>query len=231
MGSYEGNDEYINLYSNPILGTEGIEKREIHYTGGIEYIATHPRALADLVYMAIKDGKDINVYQKDSQDLLTDEECREYWKYLRKLAESYNEIDEFSKIEFPKWYLEECCVENEKGTEKEQIEDKNIEILNIKDLETLKEQKIIALLRRNKIRDFFDVGMLLQKYPEIFSNSRLRDLKTEMDYSGLDNLSDLLKIEIREHKLKEMDAEKFVLDIYELIEDKLYGKSTNLFWG
>lgn len=108
---------------------------------------------------------------------------------------------------------------------------KTINGVNVYNLETLKEQKIIALLRRNKIRDFFDVGMLLQKYPEIFSNSRLRDLKTEMDYSGLDNLSDLLKIEIREHKLKEMDAEKFVLDIYELIEDKLYGKSTNLFWG
>lgn len=110
--SCENGLDCIKLYCNPILGKSGIEKREIKYSEGPVFIANHPRALADLIYKAIKENKNIELYQKDSEDLLTDEECREYWKYLRKMAEYYEEIDEFSKIEFTKWYLEECYLWN-----------------------------------------------------------------------------------------------------------------------
>lgn len=106
--SYEDSEDYIKLYTNPVLGNEGVEYREIEYSRDYEFIANHPRALADLVYSAFKEGKDINTYSRDSRDLLSDEECKEYWKYLRKMSKYSNEIDEFSKVEFPGWYLEEC---------------------------------------------------------------------------------------------------------------------------
>lgn len=124
----------------------------------------------------------------------------------------------------------EVSSRNKKDIKEGILKYKNVEGVNVYDLETLKEQKIVALMRRNKIRDFFDVGMMLQKYPEIFSDTRLRDIKTEMDYTGLDDLSNLLKMEIKEHNLKDIDAGKFVLETYEAIENKLYNKKVNLFW-
>lgn len=99
-------------------------------------------------------------------------------------------------------------------------------------LEELANQKIDAFSGRQKIRDFFDIGMLIQKNINLFNKDQLLRIKTAIDYKGMEELSYLLKIEIKEHKLKEIDSEYFVLDVINKIEDKLYKNLNNkLSWS
>lgn len=98
----------------------------------------------------------------------------------------------------------------------------NINGVNVYTLNELIEQKISALGKRDKIRDFFDIAMLLEKYPEKFSREQLKSIKTNIDYSNLEDFNFLLKMEVDTHKLKQIDTEKFVLEFYENLEKRLY---------
>lgn len=98
--------------------------------------------------------------------------------------------------------------------------------VNVYTLNELIEQKISALGKRDKIRDFFDIAMLMEKYPEKFSIEQLKSIKTSIDYSNLEDFNYLLKMEISTHKLKQIDTEKFVLEFYENLEKRLYTDKT-----
>lgn len=104
-----GGNEEIKLYSNPILGEDGVVKLKIPYSNELVFIATYPRALADLVYTATINEKSLNPFRKEYNSLLNDEEIIKYRNYLEKMAEEHKAIDEFLKNEFPKWYYEEKC--------------------------------------------------------------------------------------------------------------------------
>lgn len=108
---------------------------------------------------------------------------------------------------------------------------KNINNVNVYTLDEIIEQKIVAMGKRDKIRDFFDVAMLLEKYPEKFTKEQLKSIKTSIDYSNLEDFNYLLKMEIHEHKLKEIDTEKFVLEFYENLENRLYSSNISIEWS
>lgn len=94
----------IELYSNLILGEDGVNKLKVPYSNEPVYVAIHSRALADLVYTATINKKSLNPFRKEYNSLLNEEETIEYRNYLNKMAEEHEEIDEFLKTEFPKWY-------------------------------------------------------------------------------------------------------------------------------
>lgn len=70
--------------------------------------------------------------------------------------------------------------------------------------------------------------MLLEKYPEKFTKEQLKSIKTSIDYSNLEDFNYLLKMKIHEHKLKEIDTEKFVLEFYENLENRLYSSNISI---
>lgn len=104
----KGNEE-IELYSNPILGKDGIVRLKIQYSNEHVFIATHSRALADLIYLATINEKSLNPFRKEYNSLLNEEEVIEYRNYLNRMARENKVIDEFLKSEFPKWYYERKC--------------------------------------------------------------------------------------------------------------------------
>lgn len=102
-----GEDNEIKLFDNKILNSDGIEYRFINYCDEKVFIASHPRALADLVYKSALNNENLDKYINISKDLLTEEERDKYWLLLSNLSKYYNEIDDFRKHEFPKRYYEE----------------------------------------------------------------------------------------------------------------------------
>lgn len=89
-----------------------------------------------------------------------------------------------------------------------------IDGVNIYDISELIDMKVGAMLSRTKARDVFDVGYLLEKYPSLFNIKQVKEIVSNMNIKGLDNLSYSLKIEEQEHKLSGVDADSYVLDMY-----------------
>lgn len=98
--AYNDDDE-IPLFSNPILGSNGIKKRKIKYSDELVYIADFPRAIADLIYTDDKTDSLVNA----STDFLTDEEAKVLFKYLLKILK-FKDIEAYIIHEFPKYYYD-----------------------------------------------------------------------------------------------------------------------------
>lgn len=97
----------------------------------------------------------------------------------------------------------------------------NIDGVNVYDIETIAQMKRQAFLSRNKIRDFYDIGFLLDKYPQCFDAQNLIDIENKIQYMGADELNLLLINEVETHKLKIENDDEIVCDYAEKILDKI----------
>ena len=97
----------------------------------------------------------------------------------------------------------------------------NIDGVNVYDIETIAQMKRQAFLSRNKIRDFYDIGFLLDKYPQCFDTQNLIDIENKIQYMGTDELNLLLMNEIETHKLKIENDDEIVCNYAEKILEKI----------
>jgi len=81
----------------------------------------------------------------------------------------------------------------------------NINKTNVYSISELVKMKTNAFTGRDRIRDFYDLGFLLEKYPEEFTKDSLFAIYEKVSYLGLEELNLLLKDEIRKHKLVSQD--------------------------
>lgn len=93
--------------------------------------------------------------------------------------------------------------------------------INVYDIETLVDLKSLAFCQRDKIRDFYDVGFLLEKYPQCFDNKTLANIAIKIEYSGADELNAQLMIEAEKHNLIERDDIEVVCNYAEKILQKI----------
>lgn len=103
--------------------------------------------------------------------------------------------------------------------------------VNVYCIEDLIEMKATAFSGRDKIRDFFDLGYLLKKYPHYFKENTLFSIREKIIYSGEDELNLLLKDEILNHKLiskYEINiTDGYAQDILNQIETLIISDSSN----
>jgi len=77
----------------------------------------------------------------------------------------------------------------------------NIDKVNVYSIDELIKMKTIIFSGRDKIRDFYDLGYLLEKYPQNFSKESLFSVHQKISYAGTQELDLLLRDEIEKHKL------------------------------
>lgn len=102
----------------------------------------------------------------------------------------------------------------------------SIEGVKVYDISELVNIKVATFGNRDKIRDFYDLGYLIKKHPEHFSEEQLKSIVINMQYKGLENLSLQLKEEFRIHNLGNELADDYVLNFYIECEDLLINKKT-----
>ena len=109
---------------------------------------------------------------------------------------------------------------------------KTVNRVNVYEVADIIQMKVATFAKRDKIRDLYDIGFLLDKYPTLFSKENLLTIYDNMGYKGLDYLSLLLQDEMDRNNLKQIDADGYVLQIYEICE-KLIIKANNrgIIWG
>ncbi|TEY00740.1 nucleotidyl transferase AbiEii/AbiGii toxin family protein [Campylobacter sp. US33a] len=88
-----------------------------------------------------------------------------------------------------------------------------IEGVNVYNIDRLVAMKINAFTGRDKSRDFFDIGFLLENYPNVFNATQLEAIIAKINYFGEEELDLLLLEEIEEHKLIGTDR-KIEVDDY-----------------
>lgn len=93
--------------------------------------------------------------------------------------------------------------------------------VNVYNIETIAQMKRQAFLSRNKIRDFYDIGFLLDKYPQCFDMQNLMDIENKIQYMGADELNLLLINEVETHKLNIENDDEIVCNYAEKILDKI----------
>ncbi len=107
----------------------------------------------------------------------------------------------------------------------------NIDRVNVYSIDELIKMKTIAFSGRDKIRDFYDLGYLLEKYPQNFSKESLFAIHEKVSYAGVEELNLLLKDEVKKHKLvssKDIDiADNYSQNILKKVE-KLIENKNNL---
>lgn len=96
---------------------------------------------------------------------------------------------------------------------------KNIDGVNVYSIDELVKMKCNTFSQRDKIRDLYDIGFLLKKYPEYFSLDNLKTVYENINYKGLDVLAIQLDGEIRENLLTDIDSDIYVLEIINNCED------------
>lgn len=74
----------------------------------------------------------------------------------------------------------------------------NVSVYTISELIKM---KAIAFSGRDKIRDFYDLGYLLKKFPSKFNKDSLLSIHQKISYAGEEELNLLLKDEVNRHKL------------------------------
>ncbi|MDY2999661.1 nucleotidyl transferase AbiEii/AbiGii toxin family protein [Campylobacter hyointestinalis] len=101
----------------------------------------------------------------------------------------------------------------------------NIKGVNVYSVDELIKMKGIAFSGRDKIRDFYDLGYLLQTYPDKFSKESLFSIREKIFYCGEDELNLLLKDENSKHKLISQDkihiTDTYTQDVLMRIENML----------
>jgi predicted nucleotidyltransferase component of viral defense system len=87
-----------------------------------------------------------------------------------------------------------------------------VKVYNIKEIINM---KVSTFAQRDKIRDLYDLGFLLKKYPQYFNEDKLKLIMENMQYKGLENLSLLLKDEFKNHDLNvDLSTDDYVLNMY-----------------
>lgn len=94
--------------------------------------------------------------------------------------------------------------------------------VNVYDIDELIKMKVVAFSGRDKIRDFYDLGFLLENYPKHFSKESLFAIYEKISYAGVDELNLLLQDEAKRHKLTQntkKDLGNYAQNIIKFIEN------------
>ena len=108
----------------------------------------------------------------------------------------------------------------------------NFNGVNVYDTYTLKKQKIKAFQGRDKIRDYFDIGFLMRKYPELFTLDDLETIFEKVQLIGIESLVALLNYENNRNKISDVNPEEYVLETQYILEKlvKNLKNNTNIEW-
>lgn len=98
------------------------------------------------------------------------------------------------------------------------VEIDGVKVYHIKEIINM---KVATFGQRDKIRDLYDLGFLLNKYPNYFDEHKLKSIIINMEYKGLENLSLLLQDEFEKKYLGKLSSDDYVLNIYVKCEDLL----------
>lgn len=93
--------------------------------------------------------------------------------------------------------------------------------VNVYNIDELVKMKATAFNGRDKIRDFYDLGFLLQRYPQYFSKELLFSIYEKISYAGVEELNLLLTDEIKKHKLvsnEKINVNNYAQNILKCIE-------------
>lgn len=98
--------------------------------------------------------------------------------------------------------------------------------VNIYDTGELIKMKVAAFSGRDKIRDFYDLGFLVEKYEKFFNKDLLFAIHEKISYFGIEELDLLLKDEIEKHHLVTYDnlllignyTQKFLTQIEQMLK-------------
>jgi len=86
-------------------------------------------------------------------------------------------------------------------------------------VDELIKMKCNTFSQRDKIRDLYDIGFLLKKYPNRFSLDNLKLIYENINYKGMDILSAQLSGEIKQHLLTNIDSDEYLLTILDTCEN------------
>ena len=155
-----------------------------------------------------------------AKDFLNDDEKQELFDYLKIINKTKN-VEEFMKLELTKLYFEDrkVSIKDKANIKNGLLKFSNINGVNVYDIETIAQMKRQAFLSRNKIRDFYDIGFLLDKYPQCFDLQNLTDIENKIHYMGADELN--LMNEVETHKLKIENDNESVCNYAEKILEKI----------
>lgn len=98
------------------------------------------------------------------------------------------------------------------------VEIDGVKVYHVKELINM---KVSTFGQRDKIRDLYDLGFLLNKYPYYFDSDKLKSIMTNMQYKGFENLSLLLRDEFERNRLGKVSGDDYVLGMYLKCEDLL----------
>lgn len=118
----------------------------------------------------------------------------------------------------------EISARNKKMLNKNAFKICNIKGVNVYDISELINMKVATFGNRDKIRDLYDIGFLVRKYPLYFNENQLKSAFTNMQYKGLENLSLQLKDEFYKHILGDILPDDYVLNTYLRCESELFDK-------
>lgn len=98
------------------------------------------------------------------------------------------------------------------------VEIDGVKVYHVKEIINM---KVATFGQRDKIRDLYDLGFLLEKYPHYFDGDKLKSIMVNMQYKGLENLSLLLKDEFEKNRLGKLSSDDYILNMYLKCEDLL----------
>lgn len=217
---------------NSPLGMRGIKKRFIPYMQETCYVASFARAIADLVYL-----NQSSQLKFCAKDFLDDEEKKELFKYL-KIINKFKNVEDFMKKELTKLYFEDKkCLNHTKSSiyppkkdinKRDEIKPKSNLLkyfkktnVNVCDIKTLVDLKVLAFCQRDEIRAFYDIGFLLDKYPQCFDSKTLANIASKILYSGIEELNLQLIDEVENHHLVDKKDIKMLCNYAEKILEKI----------
>lgn len=169
----------------------------------------------DLDFDAISNNMDIIKRLKSHKDF------KNWQIYEKKISETSNRftIDYGAKTPLGKYPLKiDISGRNKMLLRDSQLAYSKIDGVCVYNVEIIAQMKRQAFLSRNKIRDFYDIGFLLEKYPQCFNKQNLIDIADKIHYSGADRLNTLLIDEVETHKLMiDKESIEFVCNYAEKI--------------
>ncbi|CAM3107593.1 nucleotidyl transferase AbiEii/AbiGii toxin family protein [Streptobacillus felis] len=99
--------------------------------------------------------------------------------------------------------------------------------VNVYNLEEILSMKTRAFNNRDKIRDFYDISFYIEKEPIKFNENDLLNIKEKLDYTDMEVFEKLLNNEFKENNLKDIDAEKIIINTYEKVEELILENKRN----
>lgn len=123
----------------------------------------------------------------------------------------------------------EASRRNSKLLEKNILQYKKIDNVNVYEIFELIKMKATAFSGRDKIRDFFDLAFLFKNYKKSFNETILMQIYEKIQYAGVDELNLLLMDEFnKNHLVENIDFSHFSQNFLSDIEKELFkDKSIN----